>query len=90
MLLYKKRKLFTLSKSSLSLRANDIPFFSGLSEAALCIISLLSENKALKLAISYKIIKLVIPLSVTLGVTPYFCDKDITDFLETWDNFAKD
>ena len=85
-----KRESSTSSKSSSSSRANDTPSFSGLSEAALCIMSPLSRNEALKLAVSYRIIKLVMPLPATSSATPYFRGKDVTDFLETWDNFAKD
>ena len=90
LLLYRKRELFILSKSFLLSRANDISSFNGLSEAVFCIMSLLFGNKALESAVSYRIIKLVILLLITLGVTSYFCGKDVTDFLKTWDNFAKD
>ena len=90
LLLHRKRKLFTLSKFSLSLKANDTLFSNKLLKAALCTISLLFENEASELAVSYRIIKLVMPLLATSGVTLYFCDKDITDFLKTWDNFIED
>ena len=82
LLLYKKRELFTLSKFSLLLKTNDIPFSNRLLEAAFYIISLLSKNKAFKSAISYKIIKLVIPLLVILNTIFYFYNKDIIDFLK--------
>ena len=83
LLLYRKRELFTLSKFSLLLRANNILFFSKLLKAVFCIISLLSKNKAFKSAVSYRIIKLVISLLVTSSTTFYFCNKDVTNFLET-------
>ena len=63
-------------------RANNIPSSSKLSKAALYIISLLSENKALESAISYKIIKPVMPLPATSGTTFYFYNKDVINFLE--------
>ena len=82
LLLYRKRKLFTLSKFFLLLRANNILFSNKLSKATFYIISLLSENKVSKLTISYRIIKLVILLLVTLSTTLYFYNKNITNFLE--------
>ena len=83
MLLYRKRELSTLSKSSLLLRANDIFFFNRLLEAVFYIISLLFKNKVSELAISYKIIKPVIPLLIISGITLYFYNKDIINFLKT-------
>ena len=87
---HKKRESSTSSKSSSSPRANNTLSSSGLSKAALCTISLLSENKVPESVISYRIIKPVMPLPVTSGATPYFRGKDVTDFLKTWDNFAED
>jgi hypothetical protein len=40
--------------------------------------------------VSISSIRAVMPSPATLGTAPYFKGENITDFLESWDNFADD